>query len=101
MLPRRGSRTIEVDGHTLRWWVRRHGVRNCPDCDDCVVVLADASRTGSFVRVYVPEAWRPEVVPITPRRIAGLARKALARGWVPGQGNGEFEAGLGEMPPPA
>lgn len=98
MLPRRGSRTIEVDGHALRWWVRRHGERGCPDCDDCVVVLACASRTGSIVRVHVPDAWRPEVVPITPRRIAGLARRALALGWVPGAGSGVFAGAVG--PPP-
>lgn len=100
MLSRRGSRAIEVDGHALLWWVRRHGRRRCPDCDECVVVLAHASRTGAFVRVGVTEAWREEDTPITPARIARLARKALARGWVPGRGSGEFEGGLGELPPP-
>lgn len=88
-----------MDGHALRWWVRRHGRRGCPDCDDCTVVLAHASRTGMLVRVHVPEAWRTEVVPITPARIAILARKALARGWLPGQGSGEFVGGLDEIPP--
>lgn len=100
MLPRRGGRAIEVDGHALRWWVRRFGARECQDCDECVVILAHASRTGAIVRVVVPEAWRREVVPITPSRIAAFARKALARGWLPGQGSGEFAGGLNEMPPP-
>ncbi len=99
MLPRRGSRRIVVDGHTLRWWVRRRGARGCSDCDECTVLLAHSSRTGMIVRVHVPEAWRAEVTAITPARIAGLARKALARGWLPGQGSGEF-AGLDELPPP-
>ena len=99
MLPRRGSRQIEVDGHALRWWVRRYGARGCPDCDECVVIVAHASRTGSIVRVRVPDAWRAEVVAITPARMAALVRKALARGWLPGQGSGEFDGGLGEMPP--
>lgn len=98
MLPRRGGRAIEVDGHALRWWVRRRGLRGCYDCDRCTVVLADASRTGAIVRVHVPEAWLAEVVPITPARIARLARKALARGWLPGQGSGEFD-GVDEVPP--
>ncbi len=100
MLPRRGSRRIEVEGHALLWWVRRRGARGCPDCDECIVVLAHASRTGSFVRVGVPDAWHTEVLPITPARIAGLVQKALRRGWLPGQGSGEFDGGLGELPPP-
>ncbi len=99
MLPRRGSRQIEVDGHALRWWVRRYGARGCPDCDECVVIVAHASRTGSIVRVRVPDAWRAEVVAITPARMAALVRKALGRGWLPGQGSGEFDGGLGEMSP--
>jgi hypothetical protein len=99
MLPRRGSRPLDVDGHALRWWVIRRGVRGCPDCDECSVVLAAASRTGSVVRVYIPDAWRDEVAPITPARVAALARKALRRGWVPGQGQGEFAGALGDLPP--
>lgn len=100
MLARRGGRAIEVDGHSLLWWVRRRGARGCPDCDECTVILADASRRGMVVQVFVPEAWRAEVVAITPTRIAALARKALARGWVPGQGSGVFAGGIGEVPPP-
>lgn len=99
MLARRGSRPIEVQGHALRWWVRRTGVRNCPDCDTCAVILAHASGKGQVVRVYIAEAWRHEVVPITPARVAALARKALARGWVPGQGRGGFDGGIDELPP--
>lgn len=98
MLPRRGGRPIEVDGHPLRWWVRRSGARGCPDCDTCVVLLAHASRLGAIVRVYLPEAWREDVA-ITPVQVAALARKALARGWLPGQGKGEFAAGLDQVPP--
>lgn len=97
MLPRRGGRPIEVDGHALRWWVRRSGARGCPDCDTCVVLLAHTSRSGALVRVYLPEAWR-EDVPITPSQIAALARKALARGWLPGQGDGEFAGGVDQIP---
>ncbi|WAS90442.1 hypothetical protein [Nannocystis punicea] len=90
MLARRGSRPIVVDGHELLWWVRRRGRRQCQHCDECTVTLAHASRTGAIVQVSVEEAWRAEVVPITPGRVAELAREALGRGWVPGQGEGVF-----------
>src|SRR5687767_3576560 len=93
MLPRRGSRPIEVDGHSLRWWVRGR-------CGSDSVVLAHASRSGMIVRVHVPEPWMDDVVPITPARVAWLARKALAPGWLPGQGKGEFAGDIDEMPPP-
>lgn len=97
MVPRRGGRAIEVDGHALRWWVRRGGARGCPDCDECSVMVAAASRTGAIVRVFMRDAWGPDV-PISPGRVAALIRKALARGWAPGQGRGEF-ALVDELPP--
>ena len=97
MIPRRGGRAIEVDGHPLLWWVRRGGARGCPDCDECSVIVAHASRTGAIVRVYMREAWGPDV-PITPGRVAALVRKALARGWVPGQGGGEVTR-VDDLPP--
>jgi len=97
MLPRRGGRWIMVDGHELLWWVRRSGARGCPDCDECWVTVAHLSRRGMIVRVHVRDAWGPDVE-IWPRQIAALARKALARGWVPGEGTGQF-AGVDELPP--
>lgn len=100
MLPRRGGRPIDVDGHPLRWWVRRRGARGCPDCDECSVLLAHASRAGMIVQVFIRDPWRDEVEPITPSRIAALARKALARGWIPGHGAGVFDGGIGELAPP-
>jgi hypothetical protein len=29
MIARQGSRPITVDGHSLRWWVRRRDKRGC------------------------------------------------------------------------
>lgn len=99
MIARRGGRAIEVDGHALLWWVRRSGLRGCQCCDECWVVLASATRTGSLVRVHLREVWREPPTPITPGRIAALARKAIARGWVPGHGSGEFAGEVDEVPP--
>lgn len=99
MQARRGSRPIQVDGHSLVWWVRRRGMRGCECCDECWVVLGHSSRVGQIVRVYIREAWRDAVTPITPGRVAALARKAIARGWVPGQGSGEFAGPVDELPP--
>lgn len=94
VLARRGSRAIVVDGHELLWWVRRRGRRHCQHCDECTVTLAHASRTGTIVQAHVEEAWRAEVVPVAPGRIAALAREALARGWVPGEGAGVLALGM-------
>ena len=99
MQARRGSRPIQVDGHSLVWWVRRRGMRGCECCDECWVVLGHSSRVGQIVRVYIREAWRDAVTPITPGRVAALARKALARGWVPGEGTGEVVGLVDELPP--
>jgi len=99
MLARQGSRAIAVDGHALLWWVRRRGKRGCQCCDECWVVVADASRTGAIVRVNIPESWREDSAAITPGRITALARKAMARGWVPGEGSGEFSGPVDEVPP--
>ncbi len=86
-----------MDGHALRWWVRRHGMRGCPDCDECTVVVAHESRKGAILRVFMPDPSGADV-PITPARVELLVRKALARGWVPGQGRGEFPP-VNDLPP--
>lgn len=97
VIARRGSRPIVVDGHSLRWWVRRRGLRGCYDCDECTVIIAHESRTGAIVQAFVPEAWKDDVA-ITPAQIAAIAREALAGGWVPGQGDGVVGARIARPP---
>lgn len=97
VIARRGGRPIVVDGHSLRWWVRRRGLRGCSHCDECTVIVAHASRTGAIVQAFVPDGWR-EDFPITPAQIAALAREALAAGWVPGQGDGVIAGRIARPP---
>jgi hypothetical protein len=84
---RRGGRPIDVDGHALRWWFRRPPCGGCPQ-DQQWILIADASREGTVVRGSVPYTAHPEAV--TPAFVAEVARAALARGWQPGVGSGEF-----------
>lgn len=81
------SRPIVVDGERLRWWYRLPYCGN-PDCpqDWGHILLAHESREGAIVKASIP----PFTGAITPAAVADVARKALARGWVPGHGAGEF-----------
>lgn len=88
---KRGFRPIDVDGHRLLWRVLPEG---CPCGHPHSVVVVDASREGSVVRLSGPP-WTGADGAITPRHVADGARAALASGWVPGQGSGLF-AHLGE-----
>ncbi len=83
---KRGFRAISVDGRRLLWRVLPEG---CPCGLSHSVVLVDASREGSVVRLSGP-LWTGADGEIVPRLIADGARKALALGWLPGQGSGLF-----------
>ncbi|MDI3285213.1 hypothetical protein [Polyangium sp. 15x6] len=95
-IARRGSHRLSIDGHELRWWVRRSGLRGCPDCDSLSVVIAAASRKGCAVQVHIPEPYGPDR-PITPAFVARIARRALASGWEPGVGSGPFTMPWGSL----
>ncbi|MDI1449750.1 hypothetical protein [Polyangium sp. 6x1] len=95
-IARRGSHRLSIDGHELRWWVRRAGVRGCPDCDSLSIVIAAASRKGGAVQVYLPEPYGPDR-PITPALVARIARLALDSGWEPGVESGPFTISTGDL----
>lgn len=89
---------MSVDGHELRWWVRRTGRSGCTHCDPLSLVIAAASRKGCVVQVYVYEPFGPDPErPITPAFVAGIARSALAAGWEPGVGSGPFQMPSGNV----
>ncbi len=83
--PKRGSRTIVVDGVPLRWVVHRRGVRGCPDCDRLHVIVSADDRKGSFILLHAPRPDGADVA-IGPGQIAALVRFARADGWIPGAG---------------
>lgn len=88
---RQGLRSIMVDGVELCWRFRiaSCGVADCPQ-DWSHVTIVDASREGEVVTCHVA----PGTGPVTPKRVAGAARAALASGWRPGEGSGERNMGL-------
>jgi hypothetical protein len=87
--PRGHGRTIVVDDHDLLWWVRRAGVRGCPNCDALHIIASAASRRGSVLVVHMPDPTGVDR-PLTPRLMAALVRAAVRRGWKPGQGSDRF-----------
>jgi hypothetical protein len=90
-IPKKGSRAIVVDGRALRYSVLRKGVRGCPDCDRIHIVIAADDRKGSVVHIHVERASGPDVM-VTPRTISRAAKRALEKGWRPGEGTGVFLA---------
>src|SRR5262245_41684806 len=89
MPPRGHGRSIVVDDRDLLWWVRRSGVRHCPDCDSLHVIASAASRKGTTLVIHMPDPTGPDR-PLTPRLVASLVRAAILHGWTPGSGSGRF-----------
>jgi hypothetical protein len=96
-LARRHSRRIHAQGRDYVWHVRRVGVEGCPDCDELRLVIADASRRGSFISVRMrtfPNGGAMDIRTrrmITPGWIRALIDLHCAHGWQPGEGVGPFE----------
>ncbi|APR76860.1 Hypothetical protein A7982_02207 [Minicystis rosea] len=79
-----------MDGHALRFWVRRSGVRGCPDCDRLYLIITDADRKGAPVIINFADAFRAAEAPITPALVAETVRHCLRGGWAPGTGREPF-----------
>lgn len=86
-IARRGSRQINVDGAPLRWSYRLAycGSSTCSQ-DPPHVVISHESRQGMVIISYLDS----DGAPVTPKMIAEIARRAMARGWQPGVGTGEM-----------
>lgn len=91
-IPKRGSRSIIVDGVTYRWRVRKK-----PTYSQCYTVwnggvgditfsVEHAETPGSVLVVHLPQA-HPSIhecsrgVPIAPSQVAQIITQALASGW--------------------
>lgn len=84
---KQGSRPIVVDGHTLRWAVRRRGVPGCPCCDRGQLLVGVEDRKGASLHLGLARrGLRGGEHAITPALVAAVVRAALAEGWSPGAG---------------
>lgn len=87
-LPRKGTRTIKVDGTVYRWRATHGG----PDFTPTMVTLhthVDKQPADSVLEVHV---WTRHASILTPELVASLIRGALTHGWEP-QSKGTFRLG--------
>lgn len=94
MIPRKNSRGIVVDGASYRWVVRRRPTYS--QYLDAPMTWAVSSGEGAVLAVTSAYArpdsaygWPSGVV--TPGRVAGVIRAALAAGWKPGKAGPAFK----------
>ena len=88
--PKKGSRTITVDGTKYRWRVRHK-----PTYSQALgwgrLSFSVETESGSGCLLLVacsgprPDAWTPAdgAVSLTPSKVAAFIRRALAGGWAP------------------
>lgn len=87
-LPRKGSRTVVVDGTTYRWKLTP-GRRSVLDAITTVHAHKDTQPAPSTLEVQV---YRLHATTITPAMVANFIKGAIARGWQP-TGSGTFRIG--------
>jgi hypothetical protein len=88
-IPRKGSRKIDVAGHSLMWRIRRKPTHSqAVATSPMTIAVACASGRGSKLILELdvsrPDAGlRPSAVSVTPADVAHLVLKALSDGWQP------------------
>lgn len=88
-IPRKGSRSIEVNGIAYRWRIRRRPTYSQGVLDSGLILAVDVddapqcSLIVEFTRSH-PGNWvNQPTAPVTPRDVAEAIRRALAAGWQP------------------
>jgi hypothetical protein len=101
-IPKKGSRSIVVDGVTYRWRVRKD-----PTYEECYTVwnggqgsmtiaVENAETVGSVLLIYLGQP-HPGIgkfvtaVPITPSQGAQYIKESLAQGWKATENGSAFE----------
>lgn len=87
-LPKKGSRSVEVDGVRYRWLIRRKPTYGQAIGESGLTVVVELEEPGATLVVELdvnrPDAWiEPGQISVTPRDIALFVRAGLARGWTP------------------
>ena len=89
-IPKKGSRTITLDGVSYRWLIRRKATNSQQDYGNGQIHVAIelAKSPGTTLWLHTdrphPQDWNTEkVVPITPLDISIWIKQALDLGWKP------------------
>jgi len=96
-LPKKGARTIVVDGQRFRWTVRPKPTYAQGNAWSAMTFAAESvENPGRTLHVELvrprPDNWMLEAsAPITPTEVAGFIRKALDSGWKPSEPGSPFE----------
>ncbi|GAA3082256.1 hypothetical protein [Streptosporangium carneum] len=95
-MPRKGSRSITVDGTAFRWRIRHRSTRRRGDgWSPLTVTVERTEEPGRVLMVSFPFA-RPDnplgerTIAVCPTLVAGCVRRALEAGWTPGQQGSAF-----------
>lgn len=87
-LPRKGTRTLEVDGVRYRWLVRRKPTYGQAVGDSGLSVAVELEHPGATMVVKLdanrPDAWvNSSEVSVTPADVVEFIRVGLGYGWDP------------------
>jgi hypothetical protein len=78
-IPRKGSRSVEVDGQKFRFLVKETHIPDHKDQKELsVTVQEDADRPGRVLQFRLPYGF-----PVSPEWMKGTVREALKAGWDP------------------
>ena len=85
-IPKKGSRSIHVDGVDYRWLIRRK-----PAYAQSYLHIAIEAKNNPGATLLIqserphPEHWdTEEIIPVTPSDIEGWINSAIEAGWEPG-----------------
>jgi hypothetical protein len=96
-IPKKGSRTIQVNGVGFLWYVRRKpSYAQSIGESGMTLAVQHADEPGAVLTVSQPQdhpsscvAW--VAIPVTPADVEGHIREALAAGWKPTEPGKTFE----------
>ena len=87
-LPKKGTRSLVVDGEHYRWLIRRKPTYGQASGDLGMSVAVELDEPGATLLVQLddrrPDAWVDAVpVSIQPSDVARYVRAGISRGWAP------------------
>lgn len=97
-MPKRGSRTIQVDGHEFRWRIRHKPTYSQMVFRGSLTIAIERTEpSSSCILLIDTETPRPDAdmaptdISVTPSMIADWIRQALQSGWIPDQVGSAFK----------
>lgn len=102
-IPKKGSRTITVNGVNHRWLIRKKATYNQVDYGNGYLHVAiDVEENPSttlviYTNIEHPNDWATKtIVPITPRMVSNWISMAIELGWKPNEKGPQFLVSINE-----